>query len=99
MQTKDAIGAQTAGAGFSTWLLALLAGGGLLLAAVGIYGVIAYFVTHSASIRCDRSRNRESPPVLSGRLPVDYDTPGHRGAEVESAGVVRCYRALSCSRA
>jgi predicted permease len=37
--------ADTAGARFSTWLLSLLAGTGLVLAAVGIYGVIAYFVT------------------------------------------------------
>jgi putative ABC transport system permease protein len=42
---KEALGADAAGARFNTWLLSLLAITGLLLAAVGIYGVIAYFVT------------------------------------------------------
>jgi predicted permease len=35
----------TSSARFSTWLLTMLAGAGLVLAAIGIYGVIAYFVT------------------------------------------------------
>jgi hypothetical protein len=46
VQTMDqAIVARGAGARFSTWVLSLLAAAGLVLAAVGIYGVIAYFVT------------------------------------------------------
>jgi predicted permease len=42
---NEAVAAVGAGARFNTWLLSLLAGTGLILAAVGIYGVIAYFVT------------------------------------------------------
>jgi putative ABC transport system permease protein len=41
----EALAADAAGARFSTWLMSLLAVTGLLLAALGIYGVIAYFVT------------------------------------------------------
>jgi putative ABC transport system permease protein len=42
---EEAVDAWGAGTRFSTSLLLLLAGIGLLLAAIGIYGVIAYFVT------------------------------------------------------
>lgn len=42
---EEALGAEMAGPRFSTWLLSMLAAAGLVLAAVGIYGVIAYFVT------------------------------------------------------
>jgi predicted permease len=41
----EALGLVTDSTRFSTWLLALLAGAGLILATVGIYSVIAYFVT------------------------------------------------------
>ncbi|HZM93097.1 MAG TPA: ABC transporter permease [Vicinamibacterales bacterium] len=43
---REALGAEAAGTRFITGLLTLLAAAGLVLAAVGIYGVIAYFVTH-----------------------------------------------------
>ena len=42
---EEALGADAAGPRFNTTLLSLLAAAGTLLAAVGIYGVIAYFVT------------------------------------------------------
>jgi putative ABC transport system permease protein len=46
VQTMDqALGADAAGVRFNTVLLSLLAVAGLVLAAIGIYGVIAYFVT------------------------------------------------------
>ncbi|HET9360629.1 MAG TPA: ABC transporter permease, partial [Vicinamibacterales bacterium] len=46
VQTMDqALGADAAGVRFNTVLLSLLAAVGLVLAAIGIYGVIAYFVT------------------------------------------------------
>jgi putative ABC transport system permease protein len=41
----EALAAWGAGTRFSAWLFSLLAGAGVLLAAMGIYGVIAYFVT------------------------------------------------------
>jgi predicted lysophospholipase L1 biosynthesis ABC-type transport system permease subunit len=45
MTMDEALGADGAGPRFNTWLLSLLALAGLLLAAIGIYGVITYFVT------------------------------------------------------
>lgn len=45
MTMEEALGADGAGPRFNTWLLSLLALAGLLLAAIGIYGVITYFVT------------------------------------------------------
>jgi putative ABC transport system permease protein len=41
----DAIARSLATSRFTTWLLTLLGVTGLVLAAVGVYGVIAYFVT------------------------------------------------------
>jgi ABC-type antimicrobial peptide transport system permease subunit len=40
----DQLAALTDGATFSTWVLTMLATAGLILSAVGIYGVVAYFV-------------------------------------------------------
>jgi putative ABC transport system permease protein len=45
MTMDEALGADGAGPRFNTGLLSLLALAGLLLAAIGIYGVITYFVT------------------------------------------------------
>ena len=45
MTMEEALGADNVGPRFNTWLLSLLAVTGLLLAALGIYGVITYFVT------------------------------------------------------
>jgi predicted permease len=42
---NTALAREMAGARFSAWLLSLLAVTGLVLAAIGIYGVIGYFVT------------------------------------------------------
>jgi predicted permease len=45
MTMEEALEADNVGPRFNTWLLSLLAVTGLLLAAIGIYGVITYFVT------------------------------------------------------
>ena len=42
---EEVLGADGAGPRFNTWLLSLLASAALVLATVGIYGVVAYFVT------------------------------------------------------
>lgn len=65
---EEALSAEVAGTRFNTWLLSPLGGMGLVLAAMGVYGLIAYFlVQRTSEIGLASARGAATVHIPDGR--------------------------------